>query len=310
VVVVHRGAIVYERYRAPYTADSPHATWSVAKSFLNALVGVAVREGRLELDDSICDHLRPGRELPDASCAVTVQHLLDMASGFQWRETYEGMPPTASSVLAMLYGEGAADMATFVATQPLVREPGAAWQYSSGDSNVLAAVAGAVLQEAHGERFPFAVLLDKLGMSSATWERDASGTYVGSSYLWATPRDLARFGFMALHDGCWHDEPIVPPGWMEFSTELSEAIQRDAVPKVGEIAHARLFWVNQTLPGMEHQWCPDAPPRMFAALGHWGQSITMIPEQDVVIVRVADDRDGTYAHNELVKRVLALVEAL
>lgn len=310
VLIVHRGAVVYERYREPWTPDTPHLTWSATKSFLNTLVGVAVGEGRLQLSDSICDHLRPGREIPEASCAVTVQNLLDMASGFEWRETYEGMSPTASSVLAMLYGEGSLDMASFVAGQALVREPGAAWQYSSGDSTLLAAVVGAALEPVHGERFPWKVLLDRIGMTTATWERDASGTYVGSSYLWATPRDLARFGYLMLHDGCWQGEPVLPRGWVDFSLELPESIQREAIPELGEIAQARLFWVNRKLPGMDHSWCPDAPPAMFAALGHWGQSITMVPEHDLIIVRMADDRDGNYIHNETVKRALDLVREL
>jgi CubicO group peptidase (beta-lactamase class C family) len=121
VVIVHRGAVVYERYGGGYDRDTRHLAWSATKTFTNALVGVAVREGLVSLDDSVCEHLTAPDE---AACVVTVQHLLEFASGFDWRETYEGVSPTASSVLAMLYGEGHADMASFVLGHPLRDPPG------------------------------------------------------------------------------------------------------------------------------------------------------------------------------------------
>ena len=307
LLVVHQGKIVYERYRAPWTVDTPHATWSVSKSFVSMLVGMAVAEGKLALSDSMCAHLP--FEVPEANCAITVQHLLDMASGLRWRETYEGVSPTASSVLAMLYGEGAGHMAQFTATQPLAREPGSAWQYSSGNTNVLAAILRQVLEPEHGERYPWALLFDRIGMEGVAWERDAAGTYVGSSYLMATPRAMARFGFLALHGGCWQGEPLVPTDWMDFSTTLSDAIERAQIPEAGDVAGARHWWTNRTVGSMAEPWCPNHDPALFAALGHWGQSITVLPQHDLVVVRTGDDRDGSYRHDETLTRVLALVEA-
>jgi len=308
VVVVHRGRVLYERYREPWDEERPHLSWSVTKSFTSALTGVAVREGLVTRDDSICEHLDG---LPEASCQVTLQHLLDMGSGFQWRETYEGVSPTESSVLAMLYGEGSADMARFVATQPLARAPGSAWQYSSGDTNVLSAAIGAPLTERFGERFPWTTLFDVIGMTSVTFERDAAGTYVGSSYLWATPRDLARFGYLLLHDGCWDSERVLPEGWVDYSTELGQPLQIKALPKAEEIVQARLLWVNRPLPGqgVAERWCPSVGEDMYAALGHWGQSITVVPSLELVVVRVADDRDDSYRHDRTMKAVKDLVEA-
>ncbi|MEO0604548.1 MAG: serine hydrolase, partial [Myxococcota bacterium] len=295
--------------REPWTQDQPHLTWSVSKSFTSALTGIAVREGLLSRSDSICAHYAG---LPEASCAVTIQDLLDMGSGFTWRETYEGSSPTTSSVLAMLYGEGAADTARFVGSQPLARAPGAAWQYSSGDTNLLAGVIGGPLTGRFGERFPWTSLFDVIGMKSAAFERDAAGTYIGSSYVWATPRDLARFGYLMLHDGCWNSERVLPEGWVAFSTELGDPIQKAMVRDPDEtLVQARLFWVNQPLPqyGLDTPWCPSVGQDMFAALGHWGQSITVVPSHELVVVRVADDRDGTYQHDRTLKAVLRLVEA-
>lgn len=308
-VIVHRGHVIYERYAAPYTATTPHLAWSVTKTFTNALIGVAVAEGRLQLSDSICDHLRPDFTIPDASCAITVQHLMHMASGLDWLETYEDLPPTASSVLAMLYGEGHADVATFVASRPLAEPPGTAWRYSSGDTNLLAAVAGAVLAPEHGDRFPFAVLLDPLGMTSATWERDARGTYIGSSYLWATPRDLARLGFLLLQDGCWSGERLLPEGWVADSTTIGAPL-RSKAHGLEDLPQGSQIWLNQPVPehGLTEPPWPDVPTTAFAALGHWKQSITVIPDHDLVVVRTADDRDGTYDHNLALKLAIDLAQ--
>jgi CubicO group peptidase (beta-lactamase class C family) len=308
VVIVHRGEIVYERYGPDHGPDTPHLAWSATKSFTNALVGVAVREGRLSLDDTVCE-LLPGAS--GGACKVRVVDLLEFTSGFDWLETYEGQSPTASSVLAMLYGEGSSDMARFVAAHPLEHKPGTAWRYSSGDTNVLAAIAGAALAPEHGERFPWAVLLDPIGMTGTTWERDRAGTYVGSSYLWAPPRALARFGQLLLADGCWAGERILPEGWVAGSTQPSPAIRSGPVYgwEPGDV-QGRQFWLNQPLPERgqpEGRW-PSAPRGAFAALGHWGQSITVIPSAELVVVRTADDRER-YDHDRTLQLALSLAEA-
>jgi CubicO group peptidase (beta-lactamase class C family) len=244
----------------------------------------------------------------EESCAVTVRHLLEFASGWDWRETYEGQSPVTSSVLAMLYGEGRRDMARFVANHPLRDPPGTSWQYSSGETNVLAAVVGAALAERHGERFPWAVLFDPIGMS-ATWERDAAGTFGGSSYVWATPRHLARFGWLYRNDGCWNGRRILPEDWIADSTRVVDGLRAKPVAWTDDDVQGRQIWLNIAVPEIgqvERPW-PSAPEDAYAALGHWRQSITVVPSRDTVIVRVADDRDHTFDHDTFLGLALALV---
>ncbi len=306
-VVIHQGKLVHESYGGGYDAQQRHLAWSVTKSFTNALTGIAVREGKITLDDSICDHLQG---LPEASCAVHIQDVLEFATGFDWLETYEGFSPTASSVLAMLYGEGRADKAAFVAGHALRDPPGSSYMYSSGDTNVLAKVVGAALQPDHGEHFPWKLLFEPIGMKSAVWERDAAGTYVGSSYLYATPRDLARFGYLLLNDGCWEQERILPPGWVEASTRVSEAYRTKALGTSPGDVQGRQFWLNQPVPEQgqpEPKW-PSVPTNAYAALGHWKQSIVVIPDLDLVVVRTGDDRDGSYDHDTTLRLAMALVQ--
>lgn len=307
IVIIHDGAIIYERYDHGYTAQMPHLSWSAAKSFTNAMVGAAVHRGLLAVEDSICEHLEVSS--PD-SCQVTVRHAMEFASGWAWRETYEGQPPTKSSVLAMLYGQGQADMAGFVAGHPLRDPPGSTFMYSSGDSNVVSAAAGAALTPQYGEHFPWAVLFDPIGMGSAVWERDGAGTYVGSSYLYATTRDYARFGLLLLGDGCWGGERLLPPGWVEWSTQVNPAFEALPIDHDGSAVQGRMFWLNRPVPavGHDHLPWPHAPEGSFAALGHWRQAIYVVPQAGLVVARNGDDRDGSYSHDETLRLALALVD--
>ncbi len=306
IVIVHKGDVVYERYDHGYDSQSRHIAWSASKSFTNALAGVALERGLLELDDSICEHVEVGSQ---ESCQVTLRHALEFSTGFQWRETYEGQSPTASSVLAMLYGQGRTDMAAFVTGHPLRDPPGETWMYSSGDTNVASAVLGAVLAPAHGEHYPWKLLFEPIGMGSAVWERDGAGTYVGSSYVYATTRDFARFGWLLLNEGCWEQRRLLPEGWVAASTQVSEPFRKRPMDHGGGAVQGRGFWLNRRVPeaGLDGLPWPNAPEGSFAALGHWRQSIYVLPQAELVIARNGDDRDGSYLHNETLRLALELV---
>ena len=310
VVLIHRGEVVYERYGPGWSADRPHLAWSVSKSFMGALAGMAVHRGLLRVEDSVCAHLS---ELPEASCAITVEHLLGFSSGLDWRETYEGESPTSSSVLAMLYGEGRGDMARFVLSHPLRYPAGSAYQYSSGDSNALSAVVGAVLEPVGGERYPWTMLLDPLGFRGAVWERDGAGTYVGSSYLYARPRDLGRFGQLLLQDGCWAGERLLPEGWVAWASEVNSAQRSRPLDfVVGDPVQGRQLWLNRALPeqGAPTRPWPSAPEDTVAALGHWRQAIYIIPSLNLVAVRTGDDRDESYTHDAFLARAVDVARRL
>jgi CubicO group peptidase (beta-lactamase class C family) len=306
VLVLHRGTVVYEAYGPGWDRDRRHLAWSASKSFTNALAGIAVAEG-FDLDASICTY----RQTTDpGACVVTPRHLLGFASGFDWHETYEGESPTASSVLGMLYGAGHADMYAFVTAHRRRDPPGTSWQYSSGDTNVLSGALGAYLEPRHGEDWPQKLLFDRIGMVDTTFERDGAGTYVGSSYLWAPPRDLARFGLLLLADGCWGAERVLPEGWVQWSTEVEPALRQKVVDWEPGDVQGRQFWINRPVPerGQGVPW-EGVPEDAYSARGHWKQSITVIPSRELVIVRVGDDRDDTFTHAEFLRRVLAATGA-
>lgn len=297
LLIVRDGRIIHERYSAPTRADTAHLTWSVSKSVLATLLGVAQGQGRFQLQDPAARFYSPMQTHPE----VTLADLLHWSSGLDWQEDYE-YAPLKSSVVAMLYTGGRHDMAAYTAARPAAEAPGKRFLYSSGDSNVLAAtLRGMVGDEAYAD-YPWRALFEPLGITSATWERDGSGTFVGSSYLYLTARDLARIGLLMQRRGRWGDRQLLPASWVEFNTMLSPSAR--ALP--GEANPGGHWWLNQPLAGSQAPW-PDAPVSTFAALGHWGQALYVLPEQKVTIVRYGDDRDASYSHNEMIKRVLAAI---
>ena len=295
LLVVRDGVVIYERYAAPTTASTAHLTWSVSKSLMATVLGVAYGENRFKLTDPAARFYPPMKQHP----TVTMADLLHWASGLDWQEDYE-YAPLKSSVVAMLYTRGHRDMAEFAAVTDAAHAPGQVFRYSSGDSNILSAALKGMLGHKAYMSYPWDALFKPLGIHNATWETDADETYVASSYAYLTARDLARVGLLMARDGRWGEQQLLPKEWIAFNRQAFahyQAGQDEAVPG----GH---WWLNQ---GAQRPW-PDAPADTFAALGHWGQALYVMPDEHLVIVRYGDDRDGSYRHNELLKRVLAAVQ--
>jgi CubicO group peptidase (beta-lactamase class C family) len=212
----------------------------------------------------------------------------------------------------MLYGVGSGDMAAFVAGHEQVFDPGTVYRYSSGDSVLLSAVLEAALPASLRLSYPWEFLFDPIGMDSAVFERDRGGTFVASSYVYATPRDLARFGYLYLRDGCWQGQQLLPEGWVAFSTEPNPAFLNERSfewERDDDASSGRQWWINGPIPeeGIDASW-PSAPIDTYAALGHWGQTIFVIPSEDLVLVRTADDREsGALDDDRYLELALAFV---
>ncbi|MCB1314964.1 MAG: serine hydrolase [Leptospiraceae bacterium] len=304
VVIIKDGMLVYENYTRGYAAETRHLTWSVSKSFVNTLYGIATREGRVDIDNPAAQYYAPLRNAEHQE--ITLRHLLNMSSGLYWEETYE-YSPLKSSVIAMLYTRGRQDMAAFVANQSMRAKPGTLVVYSSGDTNLLMGVLKQIIPAAEYAEYPWRQLFDPLGMQ-VTWERDASGTFVGSSYIYTSARDLAKFGYLYLNDGVWEGRELLPPGWVDFTRTPAQAYKTTPITEDNSSSTYTAQWyANTGVPyaGVPQMW-PDAPEDTFAALGHWGQMLFVIPSLDMVIVRYGDDRDKTaFDANEFLKLVVA-----
>lgn len=267
VVVLRDGQIVGERYADGFDARTPQLGWSMSKSVANLLVGrYALAQG---IDVTTEKALRP--EWTDERGEITVDQLMRMTSGLTWDETYDlGTPITQ-----MLYSE--TDMARYAAAQPLAHQPGRYQQYSSGSTNILCDWVSE-LPDVPDTDFPRTQLFAPLGLSSAVWEPDASGTPVCSSYLWATPRDWATVGQFALQDGVWSGDRLLPAGWMKTSTTATP------VDRSEERGYAAGWWVNtEAGGGLVHQ---ELPPDTYWMSGHDGQRVYVVPSSGLVVVRL------------------------
>ncbi|MFT4295814.1 MAG: serine hydrolase [Micropruina sp.] len=265
VLVVRDGRIVAERYAPGFSAETPQLGWSMAKSVTSLLTGVLAAQGKVSLSD---DRLRP--EWTDERARITVEDLLRMRSGLNWDETYD----LGTTITTMLYDRP--DMASFVASQPLASPVGAAQQYSSGSTTLLCGVLRT--KTGQGADLPRAELLAPLGLASAVWEADASGTPVCSSYLWATPRDWAAIGQFALTDGVWNGRRLLPEGWMrQTTTAITPAAAEDPNYAAG-------WWTNLTSTGSLA--APSLPRDAYWAAGHDGQLLYVVPSEKLVVVRL------------------------
>ncbi|GAB3377487.1 serine hydrolase domain-containing protein [Azotobacter armeniacus] len=291
VVVIRDGVLVYERYAAPTGENTPHLVWSVSKSLLACLLGSAYGEGRFRLDDPAARYYPPLAAHPE----LRLRHLLNWTSGLAWEEDYE-YAPLRSSVVAMLYTRGRGDMASFVAQHAAGAVPGTRFSYSSGDSILLAAALKGMLPVGQYADYPWRVLFEPLGITSAVWERDASGTFVGASYAYLSARDLARVGLLMLRDGRWGERRLLPADWVAFNRSPVPGYR----PPLEGLVPGGHWWLNLPLDGAPRPW-PDAPANTFAALGHWGQALYVLPAEKLVIVRFADDRDPSYRHNDFLR---------
>jgi CubicO group peptidase (beta-lactamase class C family) len=293
VVVVQHGRVAGERYAAGIGAETPLIGWSMAKSVMNALAGILVKQGRLTLEGPlpIPAWHRPG----DPRSSITLDDLLRMSSGLEFDEN---MSNPLADVMRMLLDTG--DAATYAAARSLIAPPGTKWQYSSGTSNIIAcAMRNAFSNYEEYLSFPRRALFDRIGMSGAVFETDAAGTFVGSSYLYATARDWARFGMLYLQDGVWSGERVLPEGWVTYTTSPAPA---DPLKHYG--AH---FWLQVP---EEYRGTNDRlPAGSFHAVGHEGQFVTVVPSRGVVIVRLGRTRyEGVWDQAAFARDVLAALD--
>ncbi len=259
-IVLHNGTPVVEAYKPKFNKKTKLLSWSMAKSFTNAMAGILVRQGKWKIDQPV------GIEewKSDDRSKITINDLLQMQSGLYWNEDYGNR----SSVNVMLHCEN--DMSRYAFDQPLKYPVGTFWYYSSGTANIVSYL----IRKQFGNdslyyAFAQTELFNKTGMPDAIFEVDPTGLMVGSSYLYATARDYARFGLLYQNDGMFNGERILPEGWVKYTTSGASASK-------GE--YGSLFWLNKA------KTFPSVPENMYFCDGHDGQRIFILPTQKLVVV--------------------------
>lgn len=267
VVIVHDGAIVAERYAPGFSVDSRLPGWSIAKSVVHALSGILLGNGRLRVEDRfpVAGWLRDDRR------RIVWEDMLRMRSGLDFSENYRN---PLSDVNTMLFGNRSA--AAVAAASKLAARPGTAWKYSSGTTNLITHAWRTVIPREAYVDFPRRSLFDRIGMTSALMETDEEGDFVGSSFIYATARDFARFGWLYAMDGMWGGDRILPAGWVAHGLRPT-AQSNDGL-------YGAHFWVSVP-PDQRHHF-EQRMPEMLHATGFGGQRITIVPSRRLVIVRL------------------------
>jgi CubicO group peptidase (beta-lactamase class C family) len=285
-MVVHKGVPVAEAYKPQFNQKTRFLSWSMAKSFINAMVGILVKQGKLDImQPTGLDEWKN-----DERSKITLNDLMQMQSGLKWNEDYGNR----SDVTLMLHCES--DMGHFALERPVAYPAGTHWYYSSGATNIVSyLIRKKFSNDSLYYVFANNKLFNKIGAPDAVLEVDPTGTRIGSSYLYATARDYARFGLLFENDGVFNEERILPEAWVKYTTTVASASKG---------IYGSFFWLN---------WgrsLPSAPEDMFACDGHDGQHIYILPTQKLVVVVLgySPTSKGGMDTNGLLKDILGALK--
>lgn len=276
ILVIYDGQIIAEKYADGFDKNTRQLGWSMAKSVTNSLIGILYRDGKLLLND------RPPFEewKNDNRANITIHNLMQMSSGLLWEENYS-KPSDATNMLFK-----SKDAGLLASHAPYESQPGKVFEYSSGTSNMLSWIIRHTVGDSGYYKFASERLFKKTGMHSMILEPDAGGTFVGSSYAFATPRDWGRFGLLFLNDGMFNGERILPEGWSEYSSSPCEGAA------MGE--YGAQFWLNAgSKTDVVKRYYPDVPADLFWADGYEGQNVFILPSKDLVVVKLSQS-SGNY----------------
>ncbi|MGV6801195.1 MAG: serine hydrolase domain-containing protein [bacterium] len=296
-LVVKDGKVVFEEYYHGETADSHHTSWSVAKSYVATLIGIAMKEGKISsLDDTVASYAPQfkGTEYGEE----TLRNLLMMSSGMDFIEDYDARGSDIRKLFFDVFILNK-DVDKFISKYKKNEEPGQRFNYQSPNSHVLSAVIRGVydkpLSEIVSEK-----IYQPLGMENASWLVDrnkADGKELGYCCLNTRTRDYAKFGMLYLQDGYWQGEQILPEGWTSFvRTPPTQS------HKPGALGSAHFGYGH-------HFWLPPGADGEFYASGFNGQNIWIDLNRNVVVVKTAADEQDQPRAPETVAVLRALAEA-
>lgn len=275
-LVIRRGYLVFESYYGRFGEDDPHLVASVTKSFVSALIGIAIDKGFIEsVDQSVLgffpeyatgahEHLKR---------QMTIRHLLTMTAGFQWRTG------ARSHELSLDRMRRSKDWVTFILDLPVRERSFGTFQYNSGASHLLSAIitrgTGSCAQEFAAEHLFEPIGIDQPATTAehtysqadvfrnktGGWPKDPQGNSIGGWGLLLKPRDMARFGYLYLNGGQWDGQQIIPAQWVEDS-------------------------ITPHTPDYGYQWWLRDLNGLFAfsAVGFGGNHIFCIPQKELVVI--------------------------
>jgi len=257
LLIVKNGYLVFERYGYLHTPDTIHVLNSTTKSFVSALVGIAVSEGYIAgIEDRMLDYFDDisVENMSQDKKKITIEQLLKMRSGMEWNDR--------EILMEYFMSENAVQ---YILDKRMVDEPDTKWHYNSGSSHLLSAIITRTTGKSAAE-YARIKLFMPLGISRYEWNADRQDINRGGLGLAMTPRDMAKFGYLYLNKGKWNNDQIIPEEWVTVSTSV----------------HSDTYWSGKY---GYHWWIPDES--CFASQGANGQNIYVYPEKNIVIVYTA-----------------------
>ena len=306
VVVLHRGRVVGERYAPGVTPATPLIGWSMTKSVTNALLGILVRKGMLDMNRPapIAEWSTPG----DPRQPITPDQMLRMVSGIGCGQSlHTGFTTLFDADTQMEFDM--ADQSAFAASASLRAKPGSEWRYTNCNfvllSRIIRNLAGGDANSAR--KFIARELFAPLGLEHATLEYDSAGVPLGTIHLWASARDWARFGLLYLRGGVAESgQRILPEGWVDYSAELTPQ-------SADEYGYGAGFWTQRgNSAAARARIAEGIPADCFMAVGSQGQYTIVIPSHDLVIARIGwayTPNDDHVAVERLVRETIAALQS-
>jgi CubicO group peptidase (beta-lactamase class C family) len=283
LLVVHRGAVVAERYAPGFGPDSRMQSWSMAKTVTQALVGILVGQKRLDLHAPA--PVPEWHANDDPRGAITLDQLLHMSSGL---DNADGGTGPDSFVSRLLFGPGSLDVFAYASNVASISAPDTHWAYSTGTSMIVAGIVGRTVGGGPTEMLAFMrrELFDPIGVRTAVPEFDAAGTFLGGAWMWATARDWGRIGYLYLRDGMWDGDRVLPEGWVDYS--------RTPAPAPNNGVYGAHLWLNREPKADQLAPIPGGPHSAFCLWGNGGQMVVVVPTRDLVIVRLGVTQTMTF----------------
>jgi len=289
LLVIKDGQILFEYYKSPYSINKPHALWSMTKTLTAILLGMAVRDGRIDLDNQL-DNYFPSSNRDNNYKKIVIKNLIYLDSGFIWNEN--DLDLSKNNSINMLFGKGHKNMTKYALSKKIIKEgPEYKWNYSSGSPTITMGV----LKEIYDGEYnlmPWRNLAYPLGINELIFEQDSSGTFVGGALAYLTPRDMAKIGYLMLQNGFWNGELLLPTDWISkmltpSNGYLSPGTVIENISDVG--VYGGGIWLNRAVKNGFGKPYPASPDNMFLAIGFLGQLMIVLPDQKMIIVRMGHD---------------------
>ncbi|MAF77523.1 MAG: hypothetical protein CME60_05120 [Halobacteriovoraceae bacterium] len=292
-VVIKDGYLVYEGYDRGYHPKRKHMFWSLTKSLTSTIIGAAIHRGHIELDALAKDYY-PEMNREKAK-DVTLRHILNMSAGFKFYEENPINIALSDSIFVYYSKKAYRDVAKHVASLEMKYAPDEQFNYGTHQPMLaMGMLKKAINNPSIYDELPWELLFKPLGIKNIVFERDLAGTFLGGSTGWGVAKEYAKLGLLMLEDGIWEGKRILPEGWVKFATQtvapaLLKKKSEDGEMRLNVESYGAYWWLNKKLPMNKTRPYPSAPETLYQAMGFRGQTMGVLPEQNIIIVRMGSD---------------------